>query len=94
MPSALLAVNAPSPESDLSAMPADELLLGVGEVPLAAAITAPEASTISEQRQKGWRWVLMALLVILIVEVIVASRGWRGIAATSPVAVDREGSTA
>lgn len=92
-PTALLAVNAPSSESDLAAMPADELLLGVGEVPVAAAVTAPEASALSERRQQGWRWVLMALLVILIVEVLVASRGWRGIAATSPVALDREGST-
>ena len=94
LPSALLAVNAPSSESDLGAMPADELMLGVGEIPLAAAVTAPEASIISEQRQRGWRWVLMALLIILMVEVVVASRGWRGVAATSPVAADRQGGTA
>jgi hypothetical protein len=34
----------------------------------------------------------MALLVILLVEVVVASRGWRGMAATPPVA-DSEGSS-
>jgi Mg-chelatase subunit ChlD len=94
LPAALLAVNAPASESDLNPMPADELLLGVGEVPVAAAVTTPEASVASERRQQGWRWVLMALLVILIVEVVVASRGWRGVAATSPVVLDREGSTA
>jgi hypothetical protein len=93
LPSALLAVNAPPAESDLAAMPADELLLGVGEVPRAAALTAPEVGVASEQRQQGWRWVLMALLVILIVEVLVASRGWRGVAATAPVAFEREGGT-
>ena len=91
---ALLAVNAPPTESDLEPMPGDELLLGVGEVPVAAALTAPEAGAASEQRQQGWRWALLALLLVLIVEVIVASRGWRGVAATSPVALEREGSMA
>jgi len=93
LPVTLLAVNAPATESDLTAMPASDLLLGVGEVAPLAAMTPPEASAASEARQRGWRWALMALLVILIVEVQVASRGWRGVAAASPLALDREGST-
>jgi hypothetical protein len=94
LPVALLAVNSPPSESDLAAMPAEELLLGVGEVLPAEPVTAPQASAASEGRQQGWRWVLLALLVILIVEVLIASRGWRGVATVPVVAPDREGSTA
>jgi hypothetical protein len=93
LPVTLLAVNAPAAESDLTTMPASDLLLGVGEVAPLAAMTPPEASAASEGRQRWWRWVLMALLVILIVEVLLASRGWRGVAAVSPLALDQEGST-
>lgn len=89
--SAVLAVNTAPAESDLAAMPAGELLLGVGEVPPAAALTEPETRIVAEARQQGWRWVLLALLGILIVEVLVASRGWRGVAARGPMGADAPG---
>lgn len=85
MPTAVLAVNAPPGESDLTPLDAGELLLGAGELPPAVALTGSEIRVASEARQQGWRWVLLALLGILLVEVVVASRGWRGISAQGPV---------
>lgn len=85
MPTAVLAVNAPPGEGDLTPLDAGELLLGAGELPPAVALTGSEIRVASEARQQGWRWVLLALLGILLVEVVVASRGWRGISAQGPV---------
>lgn len=82
---ALLAVNPPASESDLTPLAPDELLLGIGELPPVAALTGEETRVANEARQQGWRWVLLALLGILLVEVVMASRGWRGISARVPV---------
>ncbi len=79
IPATVVAVNAPATEADLEAMPTDELLLGVGEAPPAAAMSEVEASTAREARQMGWRFLLLALLVVLGVEVILASWGWRAV---------------
>jgi hypothetical protein len=80
LPAALLAVNPPPGEADLTAMDPDDLLLGIGETPPASALSEPEATAAREARQIGWRWVLIALLCILVVEALVASHGWRAVA--------------
>lgn len=83
-PLALVAVNAPAAESDLARLPEGELLLGVaeGEAPDPAARAAtPEAA---EARQRGWRWLLLAVLALVALEATVASRGWRAIPARAP----------
>jgi hypothetical protein len=85
---ALLAVNAPVGESDLTPLDPQELLLGVGELPPASVLTSAEVQLSAEARQQGWRWVLLALLGILLVEVVLASRGWRGISARVPIGAE------
>lgn len=80
LPAALLAVNVPPSEGDLTAMDPAELLLGVGEAPPVTALSEPEAVAAREARQLGWRWVLVALLGILVLEAVMASRGWRAVA--------------
>jgi hypothetical protein len=94
VPLSVLAVNVPVGESDLAAMPAAELLLGVAEADPNVAMSGPEPVAAREARQRGWRWLLLALLLILGVEVLVASRGWRGIASRSPLTIDSTGDTA
>jgi hypothetical protein len=91
LPLAVVAVNAPASEADLTPMPADELLLGVGEVPPAEAMTSAEAQTAREARQSGWRWVLLALLAVLAIETLVASRGWRAVPVRRVPVPDGEG---
>ena len=90
LPAALLAVNAPAAEADLAAMDPGELLLGVAEAPPAEAMTEPEAVAAREARQQGWRWVLLALLGILVIEAIVASQGWRAVAVRGVVTPGEE----
>lgn len=80
LPAAVVAVNLPPSEADLAAMDPAELLLGVADAPPASAMTAPEATAAREARQQGWRWILIALLAILVLEALVASRGWRAVA--------------
>jgi hypothetical protein len=92
LPVGVVAVNAPAAESDLTAMNPGDLLLGVGELPAAAELSAPELASVSEARQRAWRWILLAFLGVLGVEMVVASRGWRGVAARSPAGVGTEGS--
>lgn len=88
LPAALLAVNVPGAETDLTAMDPGELLLGVAVAPPATAMSASEATAAREARQLGWRWVLLALLGILMIESIVASRGWRAVAVRGAIAPD------
>jgi hypothetical protein len=79
LPSASLAVNLASGESNLQPGSADELLLGVTDIPLAEGARSIDEAFASEARQSGWRWILLALALLLMVEVLVASRGWRGV---------------
>jgi hypothetical protein len=92
LPAGVIAVNAPAAESDLTKMAAEELLLGVAELPSAGEMSPPELASAREARQRGWRWLLLAFLVVLGVETVVASRGWRGVAARSP-AISSNGGT-
>jgi hypothetical protein len=78
-PTALLAVNAPSSESDLTPMTAAELLVGARLDSTSAARAAePPAPAEAERRQGLWRLLLAALGLLLLTEMFVANRGWRG----------------
>lgn len=77
---AIVAVNAPAEESDLTQADPRELLLGAsdavagesneGDASRAAAIEA-------ETRQRGWRYLLLGALLCLLAESWLGSRGWR-----------------
>jgi hypothetical protein len=92
VPEAVVAVNDPAAEADLTAMRDDEMVLGVAaDVPPAASLTPVEIATTREASQSGWRWVLLALWAALTLEVVIASRGWRGVPARSVTSSDNEG---
>jgi hypothetical protein len=78
-PAAVAAVNAPPGESDLTPVDPRELLVGVrqSQDPLAASPEPPTASE-TEGRQGLWRFLLVAVTVLLMAETMVANRGWRG----------------
>ena len=80
-PAGLLAVNAPTNESDLTPVDARELLLGVKQS-AAAAVASSEVPTPAEieGRQRLWRILLAVVALLLLTETIVANRGWRGTA--------------
>jgi hypothetical protein len=62
-------------------MPAAELLAGIrrGDASAMAADTPPAPAEI--ERQQGlWRIVIGVLAVLLLLEMLMASRGWRGVA--------------
>jgi hypothetical protein len=86
-PAAVVAVNPPPGESDLTPVDPRELLLGVklseDAVDAAHVRAAPKEM---EGRQGLWRAVLAAVVLLLIVETLVATRGWRGIAGNITVA--------
>ncbi|MEP6731123.1 MAG: BatA domain-containing protein [bacterium] len=80
-PAGLLAVNAPTNESDLTPVDARELLLGVKQS--AAAVNASNDVPTPEEieaRQRMWRILLAVVAVLLLAETIFANRGWRGTA--------------
>jgi hypothetical protein len=83
-PVAVTAVNPPPGESDLTPVDPRELLVGVrqSEDPVAAS-AGPPTSVETEGRQGLWRFVLALVSVLLMVETIVANRGWRAGAARS-----------
>jgi hypothetical protein len=80
-PLAAVAVNPAARESDLTAMAPGDILVGVGQdsvrVSALAAVTLSEA----ERRQQIWRTLLLIVALLLIVETVMGSRGWRGTAA-------------
>ena len=80
-PAGLLAVNAPTYESDLTPVDARELLLGVRQSAAArdAIHDIPTPAEV-EGRQRLWRLLLVAVAVLLLAETLVANRGWRGTA--------------
>jgi hypothetical protein len=80
------AVNSPAAESDLTSADARELLLGVRRGDSAQMASAePPAPREREGRQRIWRLLLGAVLLVLLVETVIANRGWRGTAATGLV---------
>jgi hypothetical protein len=76
-----LAVNTPFSESDLTSIPANELLAGIthGDSSVVAASQPPAPAEV-ERRQGLWRLLIAALGVLLLLEMLMASRGWRGVA--------------
>ena len=77
------AVNSPPAESDLTPADARELLLGVRRGDSAQTVSAePPAPREREGRQRIWRLLLGLVLLVLLVETVIANRGWRGTAAT------------
>jgi hypothetical protein len=77
------AVNSPPAESDLTPADARELLLGVRRGDSAQTVAAePPAPREREGRQRIWRLLLGLVLLVLLVETVIANRGWRGTAAT------------
>jgi hypothetical protein len=80
-PVALMAINAPAAESDLtSASEASSLPVSdtVGSA-TAATVGNPTPAEL-EARQGAWRWLVLLAVVLLGIEVLMASRGWRGVA--------------
>ncbi|MDB4883328.1 MAG: putative rane protein [Gemmatimonadetes bacterium] len=76
-----LAVNTSASESDLSMMPASELLAGIshGDTSVVASSPLPAPAEV-ERRQGFWRLLIAALAVLLLLEMLMANRGWRGVA--------------
>ncbi|MFN2317244.1 MAG: BatA domain-containing protein [Gemmatimonadales bacterium] len=85
-------VNPPPQESDLTPMDPRELLLGVGQEATAAGFGPPPTMTEVEGRQRLWRTLLLVVAALLILETLLASRGWRG-AASRLAATPAERST-
>lgn len=87
-PVGLVAANPPPRESDLTPLDPRELLLGVGREGATAGFGPAPTPEEVEGRQRLWRTLLLVVAGLLIVETLVASRGWRGIAgravATAP----------
>jgi hypothetical protein len=80
-PVALLAVNAPASESDLTPVDPREMLLGVRQTDDSARVSSDlPTPTETEGRQRLWRLLLLAAALLLIGETLFANRGWRGIA--------------
>lgn len=84
-PAALLAVNVPPSESELTPMDTTELLLGVRNAVADSARTNGGGETPStieelERRQNPWRVLLMLVVLFLAVETWLATRGRRGMA--------------
>lgn len=76
----VVAANTPAGESDLTPLDKSELLLGVGSDSLGGNSSGPEAPHETEGRQRFWRLLLIAAAVLLLIETLIASRGWRGVA--------------
>jgi hypothetical protein len=78
------AVNVPEGESRLEALPAALVRPGTGAgegaAPEAAVAAPPERSPQAwERQQNGWRWLLLLAALLVLVEVVVATRGRRAV---------------
>jgi len=77
-PVAVVAVNPPTRESDLTPSPASELLVGIAPDLGAPVATEQLPADEAEQRQRLWRILLLAVLAVLVGESVLGSSGWRG----------------
>ena len=76
-----VAANAPASESELTPMDTTELLLGVQDAePGTMASNAPPTTAELERRQNPWRVLLIIVALVLVIETIMATRGWRAVA--------------
>ncbi|HKP16727.1 MAG TPA: BatA domain-containing protein [Gemmatimonadaceae bacterium] len=80
-PVAELAVNTPAAESDLATITDADLLAGIRRGDASTMTSeAPPAPAEIERRQGLWRIVIGVLVVLLLLEMLMASRGWRAVA--------------
>ena len=77
LPLGVLAANAPAAESDLTAIPAAELLVGTTRSGAAANATVAEPADVAEGRQGLWRWLITAFALLILAEMLLANSGWR-----------------
>ena len=87
-PVAVVAVNVPPSEGELTPLDTAELLLGVrttsDSATTAASVEAQSAGNTNEslvdleRRQNPWRFFIMAVVALLAVETWLATRGRRG----------------
>ena len=81
-PLAVVAVNPAARESDLTQMPATDMLVGVGQDTVKASTMSAATLAEAERRQQIWKTLLLLAAIALAAETLLASRGWRGTAAT------------
>lgn len=88
----IIAVNPPVQESDLTPADPRELMIGVKQSDSTSAVTRENlVASEQESRQGIWRLLVGVVLVLLVMEAIVANRGWRGTAASVlPAAPERK----
>jgi hypothetical protein len=80
-PVAQLAVNTPPAESDLTAVTEADLLAGVRRGDASTMTSEPPPAPADIERRQGlWRIVIGVLAVLLLLEMLMASRGWRAVA--------------
>jgi hypothetical protein len=76
-----VAANVPASESELTPMDTTELLLGVRDAePGTMASNAPPTAVELERRQNPWRVLLIIVALVLVIETLMATRGWRAVA--------------
>jgi len=76
-----VAANAPASESELTPMDTTELMLGMRDAePGTMASSAPPTTVELERRQSPWRVLLIIVALALVIETIMATRGWRAVA--------------
>lgn len=80
-PVAVIAVNSPAAESDLTPMAAGEILVGVGQDSVKASVLTTASLAEAEHRQSIWCTLLLLAAAALGIEAVMSSRGWRGTAA-------------
>jgi hypothetical protein len=81
-PAVVLAANPPAAESDLTVSDPRELLLGVHRSDSVRVEPAgPEAPAQREGRQRLWRLLLTGAALLLLIETVLANRGWRATSA-------------
>jgi len=86
-PAAVVAVNPPPGESDLTPVDPRELLLGVRMSEEAVDAAHARAAPKELEGQQGiWRIVLALVILTLVAETLLATRGWRGVAGHITVA--------
>ena len=85
---AVVAVNVPASESDLTPIDPTELLLGVRtSETVAAGDSVPPTPDALERRQSAWRFLIALVALALVGETFMATRGWRAVARRYPPAV-------
>lgn len=91
-PMALMALNAPAAEADLRPTPETIAIAGAMASQGEQGMTMDTPSALElEARQGVWRWLLVLAVALLGVEVMMASRGWRGVAPAGTISEGEAG---